>query len=97
MNVLKLVDYPNSESEDETRDQVTPSPITFRGKRVFRRIIQSGATSSIVTRSTTRERRINNKLADETPIKKRNFKEGSLNRGNVKVKLMFLSYSLIKI
>ena len=86
MNVLKLVDYPNSDSDDEARDpEATPTPITFRGKRVFRRIIQSGTKSSIVTRSTARERQIKNKLANETPIKKRNAKEGSSSRAKVKL------------
>lgn len=44
MNVLKLVDYsPSSESgnDEQKTPRNTPTPVIFRGKRVFRRIIFS--------------------------------------------------------
>ncbi|KAL7071394.1 hypothetical protein ACQ4LE_009567 [Meloidogyne hapla] len=44
MNVLKLVDYsPSSDSgnDEQKTPRATPTPVIFRGKRVFRRIIYS--------------------------------------------------------
>lgn len=66
MNMIKLVDY-SSSSDEERNGEATPTPIKFRGKRVFRRIIQSGG--STVTRSSKKDRR-KKENEQETPFRR---------------------------
>ena len=74
VNLLKLVNYSSSDSDNEvimSPGRATPTPVTFRGKRIFRRIIESGG--STVIRS--KKKMLSNReiTGQETP--KKNYKD----------------------
>jgi hypothetical protein len=70
VNLLKLVNYSSSDSENElvmTPGRATPTPITFRGKRIYRRIIESGGSTVIRSKKKMISKR--EITGQETPMK----------------------------